>query len=235
MQSLNVVAAPEARLMAKVECVVLAFIIVAMGGCASYQVAGQVQSGRRALLMKDPESALADLLQAADQNPNYIYTSANFRESVWTYVGRAQYALGRYDEARRSFQRALSIYPDDSMAELYLGLALLRTGDRAQGLKHVQTGLKGLYDWIEYLNRLNPNQAFWDPNASIRKEIDKTLAMISSERVEDLNALIESAEWIGQQMEEEVDRVRTDERREFQRDLDGDGRRGFGFGLGIGF
>jgi tetratricopeptide (TPR) repeat protein len=204
-------------------------------GCASFQVSGQVQSGRRALLMKDPETALVYLLQAAESNPNYIYSSVNFRESIWTYVGRAQYGLNRLDEARRSFERALSVYPDDAMARLYLGLAQLRAGDRALGLEHIQMGLKGLYDWIEYLNRLAPFSAFWDPSANIRKEIDKTVAMISGERVESVNAIIESAEWIGQQMEEEIDKVRDDERRQFQRDLDRDGRRGIGFGFGIGF
>jgi hypothetical protein len=61
------------------------------------------------------------------------------------------------------------------------------------------------------------------------------LGAISGERLEPIEAIIESAEWIGQQMEEEVDKVRGAERRQFQRDRDRDGRRGFGFGLGIGF
>jgi tetratricopeptide (TPR) repeat protein len=174
-------------------------------------------------------------VRAAEKDPNYIYSSANFRESVWTYVGRSQYALGRYDEARRSLERALSVYRDDAMAQIYLGLTWLRSGDLAQGLKVLQLGLKALYDWIEYLNRLSPSTAFWDPSGNIRKEIDKTLAMTSGERVESLNSIIENAEWIGQQMEEEIDKVRTDEQREFRREFDRDGRKGIGFGLGIGW
>ena len=203
--------------------------------CAAFTVAGQVQSGRYALIMKDPERALAYLLQAAESEPNYIYTSMNFSESVWTYVGRAQYALGRNKEARGSFERALTVYPPDALAQLYFGLTLLRTGDRAEGLRSIQLGLEGLHGWIEHLNRVTPYYAFWDPNGTIRKEIDKTLATISGEREEPIQTIIESAEWIGQQMEEEVDKVRGDERRQFQRDLDRNGRRGFGFGLGIGF
>jgi tetratricopeptide (TPR) repeat protein len=221
--------------MHKVRRAALWLIIVGVGGCASFQVAGNVQTGRRALIMKDPETALAYLVQAAEKDPNYIYSSANFREGVWTYVGRAQYALGRYDEARRSLERALSVYRDDAMAQIYLGLTWLRSGDLAQGLKSLQGGLKGLYDWIEYLNRLSPHTAFWDPSANIRKEIDNTLAMTSGERVESLNTIIENAEWIGQQMEEEIDKVRTDEQREFRREFYRDGRGGGGFGLGIGF
>ncbi len=208
------------------------FVLAAAAGCASFQVTGQVQSGRRALLMNDPEAALGYLQQAAQSDPNYIYSAENFRESVWTYLGRAHYALGKWDEARRSFERALSVYKDDAMAQLYLGLAMLRSGERAQGLNYTQMGLKGLYDWIEHLNRIRA-YPYWDPSGDIRKEIDKTLAMMSGEPTESMNTLLESAEWIGRQMEEEIDKVRKDERQDF-RDMDR-GRGGFGFGFGFGF
>jgi tetratricopeptide (TPR) repeat protein len=209
-------------------------MLLTMGGCASFQAAGQVQSGRQALVMKDPESALAYLKPVADQRPDYIYTSMNFSESLWAYVGRAQYALGRYDDARHSFEQALSVYPDGAMAQMYLGLTLLRTGDRTRGLKQTEMGLKSLYKWIDFLNSSRPYFAFWDPNAEIRKEIDKVLAMIPDERTEP-KEIFESVEWIGQRMEEEIDKVRADERRQFQRELDRDGRRGVGVGVGIGF
>ncbi|HEX9664037.1 MAG TPA: tetratricopeptide repeat protein [Candidatus Binatia bacterium] len=202
-------------------------------GCATFQVAGQVQSGRRALLMNDPETALAYLLQAVEKDPNYIYSSGNFRESVWTYVGRAQYALGRYDEARRSFERALSVYKDDAMAQLYLGLVMLRSGEQPQGRKQIQTGMKNIADWIEYLNRTTRYYAFWDPNGEIRKEIERARPLLEAEKMAPDKDIIESAEWVGKQMEEEVDKVRTDQQREFNRDRDF--RRGFGVGIGIGF
>jgi tetratricopeptide (TPR) repeat protein len=209
-------------------------MLFVIGGCASFQTAGQVQSGRQALLRQDPETALAYLQQAAESNPNYIYSSMNFNESVWTYVGRAQYGLGRYDDARRSFERALSVYPDDAMAQMYLGLTLLRLGDRARGLRQTEAGLKALYQWIDFLNASRPQLAFWDPNADIRKEIDRAVAMIPDERTAP-KEIFESVEWIGQRMEEEIDKVRADERRQFQREFDRDGRRGVGVGIGIGF
>jgi tetratricopeptide (TPR) repeat protein len=209
--------------------------LLAAAGCASYQVAGQVQAGRRALLMNDPQAALAYFVPASQVDPNYIFSSGNFRESVWTYVGRAQYDQKKYDEARRSFERALAVYKDDAMAQLYLGLALARTRERAEGLRQIQLGLKGIYDWIEFLNRSRAFYAFWDPRGDIRKEIDKTLALTSGEQTESINLILESAEWIGRQMEEEIDKVRTDERREFQRDLGRGGRGGVGVGIGIGF
>jgi tetratricopeptide (TPR) repeat protein len=219
--------------MRKLSGIALFVLVVAAAGCASFQVAGQVQSGRQALLMNDPETALAYFLQAADKDPNYIYSSGNFRESVWTYIGRAQYALGRHAEARRSFERALSVYKDDAMAQLYLGLAMVKGGDRERGLKQIQIGLKGLSDWIEFLNQSRRYYAFWDPNGEIRKEIDKTLALTAGEQTAPLETVVASAEWVGRQMEEEIDKVRRDEQREFRRDLDR--RPGVGLGFGFGF
>jgi tetratricopeptide (TPR) repeat protein len=210
--------------------VILVFLTM---GCASFQVAGQVQSGRRALLFNDPQTALAYLQQAADSDPNYIYSSMSFRETVWTYIGRAQYALGQFPEARRSFERALSVYKDDAMAQLYLGLAMTRSGEQAQGRKQIQTGMKNIADWIEYLNRTTPYYAFWDPNGEIRKEIERARQLLEAEKMAPDKDIIESAEWVGKQMEEEVDKVRTDQQREFNRDRDF--RRGFGVGIGIGF
>jgi len=202
-------------------------------GCASFQTAGQVQSGRRALLFNDPQSALAYLQPAADSDPNYIYSSMSFRETVWTYIGRAQYALGQFPEARRSLERGLSVYKDDAMAQLYLGLVMLRSGEQPQGRKQIQTGMKNIADWIEYLNRTTPYYAFWDPNAEIRKEIERARPLLEAEKMAPDKDIIESAEWVGKQMEEEVDKVRDDERRQFDRDRDF--RRGFGVGIGIGF
>ena len=218
----------------KMAMVVLALAATtAIWGCASYRVAGQVQTGRQALLINDSERALAYLQEAAATNPNYIRESELFREGIWTYVGRAQYNLGQLAEARQSFERALSVYRDDYLAQVYLGLTLLRIGDDAQGLRQLERGFKGLYDWLEYMNYSRPLTAYWDPLRQIRNEIDKDLAMISGKDI-DREKLIASGEWIGKEMEEEIDRVRRDEYDRFRRrDLD-HGRGGF-FGLGVGF
>jgi tetratricopeptide (TPR) repeat protein len=210
-------------------------IVLALAGCASFFVAGRVQSGRQALLMNDPETALAYFQEVAERNPDYIHQSMNFLQSIWTYVGRAQYDLGRYADAQRSFERALSVYKDDPMAQLYLGLAMVRTGENSRGVQQIQTGLKSVSNWIEFLNRGTPYFAFWDPRGEIRAEIEKTLASTSGEQVASASSVIESAEWVGRQMEEEIDRVRGDERRQFDRQRPRDGGSGLGVGFGIGF
>jgi len=208
------------------------WLILLLTGCVAYQTAGQVQSGRQALLINRPEDALAYFQQAALSSPNYIYISGTYQEGVWTYVGRAQYAMGKFPDARQSFERALSVYQDDYLARIYLGLTLARGGDQSRGLKELQGGLKGLYDWLEYMNYSRPLEAFWDPLRHIRSEIEKDLAMISGKDVV-WPTLIESAEWVGDEMEKEIDRVRRDEQR--FRDRDFPGRRGLSVGVGLGF
>jgi tetratricopeptide (TPR) repeat protein len=210
----------------------LAFIFL-LSGCASFQVAGQVQSGRRALLINNPEQALASFQQAAETNPNYIYESGLYREGVWTYVGRAQYSTGKFEEARRSLERALSIYKDDNLAKLYLGLTLARLNDRSMGRKEIESGMKGLYDWLEYINASRPYTAYWDPTREIRSELDKNLKLIGGKDI-DWPQLIASGEWVGQKMEDEMDKVKRDELEHYRHDEFGPNR-GIGIGVGVGF
>ena len=208
-------------------------LILILTGCAAYQAAGQVQSGRQALIINKPEDALAYFQQVAQSNPNYIFQSETYREGIWTYVGRSQYSLGRLTEARQSLEKALSIYPDDYLARIYLGLTLLR-GEDSGGLKELASGMKGLYDWLEYMNRTMPFTAFWDPRREIRSELEKDLNLLSGKDI-DRPQLISSAEWIGQRMEEEIDLVRRDEQRLMDRDSEWFRGRGGGVGIGIGF
>jgi tetratricopeptide (TPR) repeat protein len=80
-----------------------------LSGCDSFKVAGQFQSGRQAFLAKNYEEALTYFQRAARGNPNYIFESALYRQGIWSYIGRAQYNLGKLQDARESLDRALSI------------------------------------------------------------------------------------------------------------------------------
>ena len=210
------------------------FLLVAVffySGCSSLRNAGQMQAGRQALLAGNMERALPYFQEVANSNPKYIFESVLFRESIWTYLGRSQYALGMLEAARQSFERALSVYPDDYLARIYLGLTLARMGDRSRAVKELQSGMQGLHEWLEYMERTRPHTAYWDPLREIRSELEKDLAMISGKDI-GWNELIASGEWIGKRTEEEIDNVRRDERRDFER-RNGD-RRGSGVSLGIG-
>jgi tetratricopeptide (TPR) repeat protein len=213
--------------------VALFVLISFFSGCASYQIAGQVESGRRALLVNDPERALPYLLEAANNDPNYVYSYDLFRESVWTYLGRSQYATKKYSEARQSFERALALDKDEHLARLYLGLTLTRLGDSAQGVKEIEAGMQGIHDWLEYRESARPFEAYWDPGRVIRKTVEKDLAGDAGRREVGRDQLITDAEWMGKRLEEEVEYVRRDRRRPLEHDFDG--RHGMSIGIGVGF
>jgi tetratricopeptide (TPR) repeat protein len=207
-------------------------LICLVAACASFNVGGQFAAGRQALLRNDPQNALGYFLAAAQSDPNYVFRAVYFHEGIWTYVGRTQYATKRYQEARQSLERALSMDRDDNMARLYLGLTLARSGDLSRGVKEIESAMRGIHEWLEYINRTRPFEAYWDPLREMRNAIEKDLDSVSSK---DFNPehLIADAEWLGKRMEEEIDNVRRDERRQFERDFDR--RRGVSVGVGIGF
>ena len=202
--------------------------VLLFAGC---QAASQMQSGRQALLRDNYQEALSRFEAVAANDPKYFYRSGPFRENVWTYIGRSQYTTGQLAEARRSLERALSLDRDDYLARIYLGLTLAQTGDRASGLKEIETGFQGLHDWLEHLT-FNTQFYYWDINREIRNQIEKDLTDISAKNI-DWQRLIADAEWLGKKLEEEVDAARKDE--ELQRRFRDDHFRGSGVGVGIGF
>jgi tetratricopeptide (TPR) repeat protein len=210
----------------------LIYFVLFLTGCAALTLGSQFQSGRQALLRNDPETALVYFHEVADKNPTYIYRSMDFRENIWTYLGRAQYETKRYDQARKSLERALSLDRDDNLARLYLGLTLARSGELARGTKEIESAMQGIYDWLEYMNRTRPLEAYWDPLRQMRNSIEKDLQAISG-REGNTEELLANAEWLGKEMEQEIDRVRRDERRQFDRDRDRE--RGVSIGVGLGF
>jgi tetratricopeptide (TPR) repeat protein len=208
-------------------------LLLLLAGCAAFTTGTQVTSGRQALLANDPGGALPYFLEAAQSDPNYVYRSVDFHEGIWTYVGRTQYATKRYAEARQSLERALSLDSTDLLAKLYFGLTMARSGDNARGAKEILDAMKGIYDWIDYMNRTRPFQAYWDPLGEIRKAIEIYLPSAVGNDAVIPEGLVADAEWLGNKMEDEVERVRQDERRQYERDFDRRGGASVGFGIGF--
>jgi tetratricopeptide (TPR) repeat protein len=94
--------------------------------CSAFNIQGQFTSGRQALITGDAAAAVARFQRVAEEDPNYQVGSVAFRQSIWTYLGRAQYSLGNLPQARESLEKALSQSSEDHLARLYLGLTLLR-------------------------------------------------------------------------------------------------------------
>jgi tetratricopeptide (TPR) repeat protein len=212
----------------------LLMCVLISSGCASFRTLGQIERGRHALIAESTDEALVLFEEAARNNPNYIYSYRFFRESVWTYLGRAQYAKGMLDQARVSFERALSILPEDHLARLYLGLISARTADRSRALKELESAMKGLHEFLEYANYSGPFEFRWDPAREIRSELERNLAMIQGKDV-DWDKLIISAQWIGRRIEQEIDYVRRDEQRQLERRDRDHIRSGGSLGVGFGF
>jgi tetratricopeptide (TPR) repeat protein len=194
--------------------------ILSTAGCASLQTSSDFQAGRQALLKGNNEAAVAYFYSAAQKDPNYVYGTA-LQQGIWSYVGRSEYAIGRLPQARQNLERALAANKDEDVARLYLGLTLARSGDQQGGLREIESGMKGIHGFLEYVtqaHRFSFGQ-FWDPNLEMRKAIQTDLAMISGKDL-DWQKLIANGEWLGKQIEEEGDRARRDEAHE--RDNEGD-------------
>ena len=204
--------------MERVSTVVVCALVVFLSGCAGFQAGSEIQAGRRAFLIGNNEAALGYFQRAAQIDPGYVYGTV-LQQNVWSYVGRSEYAVGRFPQARQSLEKALTANSDPNIARLYLGLTLARSGDRQQGLKEIESGMRGIHDWIEYFTQAQRFSygRFWDSRREIRSSIQDDLAMLQAKDV-DLQKLIANGEWLGKRVEEEIDLARRDEIEEHRKE-----------------
>jgi hypothetical protein len=123
-------------------------------------------------------------------------------------------------------ERALVTNRQEDIARLYLGLTLAREGDRQRGLEEIESGMRGINSFLDYINqaqRFSIGQ-YWDPGRAIRSTIQSDLAMISGKDL-DWQRLIEDTEWLGIRMEQESDLARRQEAQARSRDSNGRGDR----------
>lgn len=177
--------------------------IVYLSSCSG--VGTDVLAGRRALQSGRPNDAVGYLMRAAELEPDYR-TPTRVPEGVLTYLGRAYYETGNDAEARKTLEKAVSSHRDDPLARLYLGLTLVRNGDRERGRKEIEGGLKAIDDTLEYIAEDRVYGLYWDPGMAIRGAVKKTLAAKL-----DGNDLALAAQRIGEDFDEEIDRARRDE------------------------
>jgi len=101
-------------------------LVLIIAGCSSLESGGEFASGRRELMSGNSAVAVTYFEPIAKRDPNYVPPFSTFRESIWTYLGRAQYQSGKLVEAKSSLERALVQITNDSIAKLYLALTNLR-------------------------------------------------------------------------------------------------------------
>jgi tetratricopeptide (TPR) repeat protein len=180
-------------------------VIILVSGCAG--VGQQVQTGRLALQTGRANDAVDILMQATEQDPNFK-TPYRVHIGVLTYLGRAYYETGRDAQARSTLEKALAKDKDDPLAHLYLGLVLVRAGDRERGEREIETGLRGILDTLEYIAADTVHGYYWDPAMQIRTDIRTTLAGKQNPA-----QFIADAQRIGALFDEEIDKARQDESR----------------------
>jgi len=198
--------------MKRIHFLVWSFLSIWLSACAPFQAAADITQGRQALIQGNNQSALGYFQTAEQIDPTYVY-GTELRQGVLSYLGRAQYLTGNYAQARSTLERALSQNQDDSIPRLYLGLALARQGETQKALPDIDSGMKGIYDLLNYITdtfRFGYGQ-YWDPGRDIRSAIEKDRAMIASGKI-DWPTLIAEGESIALKTEREPDQARQNRR-----------------------
>ncbi|HEY7217128.1 MAG TPA: tetratricopeptide repeat protein [Candidatus Binatia bacterium] len=180
-------------------------VLLFISGCSG--VGGDVLAGRNALQTGRPNDAVGYLARAADIDPNYRLPY-QVGPGVLALLGRAYLETGRDKEARQTLERAVNVDKDDPFAHLYLGIAMLKTGDRERGRKEIEVGLKTIDNTLEYFSEDRVYGIFWDPGMEIRNDIRQSLGA----KLDDTQ-LAMAGERIGRQFDEEIDKARRDQAR----------------------
>ncbi len=190
-------------------------VLLFISGCSG--VGSDVLAGRNALQTGRANDAVGYLTRAADADPNYKIPY-RVRAGVLAYLGRAYLETGKDTEARQTLERAVNLDKNDPFAHLYLGIAMLKTGERERGRKEIDDGLRAIDDTLEYIAADRVYGFYWDPGMQIRNDIRKSLAG----KLDDAQ-LTMAGEYIGRQFDEEIDRARRDEARRGGGGSDGGG------------
>ncbi len=192
-----------------------------LGGCATLEVAREVQSGRRAMQLGNPKAAIRHFEAAAQLDPDYITDFTILDIGIWSYAGMAYYEVGEREKALASFKKAKQRHSDDYFARIFLGLMVSQNGQSREGRAELVDGLKGLGHWLETVPDQTRRGMLWDPGNYLAKGIAQTLTMLEAEEI-NRRAITENVVWLARNFDEEIDEVKTD--RDYERaEDDGEG------------
>ena len=115
----------------------IAFLIF---GCSNtmprFGTGGRYEEGRDQFLRGrggDMDKAIVALEAVVKADPTY-------KDSL-TYLGRAYYRKGRYQDALAILQRALAVNPDNEIAWISLGMTQLQLGQNDKGIETLKSGI----------------------------------------------------------------------------------------------
>ena len=130
----------------------------------------------------DMDTAVTALEYVVSQDPTY-------KKSL-TYLGRAYYRKGRYQDAFAVLQRALAVDKDDEVAWIALGLTQLR-------LDQIDKGLESLKGGITLANKVMVdgyhNFIYWDTRGLIHASMRRS-AFLITKGPEEKNNIIQNTD-----------------------------------------
>ena len=160
-----------------------------------FGVGGRYEEGKEQFLRGrggDMDTAVTALETVVSQDPTY-------KDSL-TYLGRAYYNKGRYQDAFAILQRALVINRDDEMAWIAFGLAQLRLGQNNAGIESLKGGItlasKVMVDGYQ-------NFLYFDTRGLIRAQIRRS-AFLLTKGIEEKNNIISATDRLLALVDDEV-------------------------------
>ncbi len=116
----------------------------------------------------DMDKAVAALEEVVSQDPTY--------KNSLTYLGRAYYRKGRYQDAFAVLQRALAVDKEDEMAWIALGLTQLRLNQNDKGIESLKGGITLANKvWVDGYH----NYIYWDTRGVIRASLRRSAFLVT--------------------------------------------------------
>ena len=150
-------------------------LVIALIGCTHaiprFGIGGRYEEGRDQFFRGkggDMDRAVEALEYVVSRDPLY-------KDSL-TYLGRAYYRKGRYQDAFAILQRAVAVNKDDEVAWIALGLTQMRLGQTDKGMDSLKGGITLAHKaMIEgYHNHKN-----WDSRGVIRGALRRSAFLLA--------------------------------------------------------
>jgi tetratricopeptide (TPR) repeat protein len=143
------------------------------------------------------DTAIVALENVVSQDPTYKYSL--------TYLGRAYYRKGRFEDAFAVLQRAIAVDKEDEMAWIALGVTQLRLGQNDRGVESLKGGItlanKVMVDGYH-------NYIYWDTRGLIRASLRRS-AFLLTKGVEEKENIIQSTDRLLALIDEEENFQKT--------------------------
>ena len=155
----------------------LLLVAVLIYGCSNslprFGTGGRYEEGRDQFLRGrggDMDRAVVALEAVVMADPTY-------KDSL-TYLGRAYYRKGRYQDAFAILQRAVAVNPDNEMAWMSLGVTQLQLGENEKGIETLKSGITlASKVMVEGYH----NYEKWDIRRTIQASIRRSAFLLISE------------------------------------------------------